>query len=42
MSHIARWDADHGYAHTLIGIQLNNEVRGMRIPFSNACVYLYE
>lgn len=41
MSHIARWDADHGYAHTLIGIQLNNEVRGMRIPFSNACVLSY-
>ena len=40
MEHIARWDAENGARHTLIGVQLNNEVRSF--PSSTIVEYMSE
>lgn len=42
MAHIASWDAAHGSRHTVIGVQLDNEVRGMQemFPASLAISYM--
>jgi hypothetical protein len=41
MAHIASWDAAHGSKHTVIGVQLDNEVRGMRKMFPASLVISY-
>lgn len=41
MSHIAGWDAANGSKHTVIGVQVGNEVFGTRVSFPNALVIDY-
>ena len=41
MEHIAEWDAAGGGKHTVIGVQINNEVFGTRVSFPNALVIDY-
>jgi hypothetical protein len=41
MEHIAQWDVANGRKHPVIGVQINNEVIGRHIPFSNSLVISY-
>lgn len=41
MQHIAQWDKAQGSPHTLIGVQIGNEVGGYRYPFHNDVVVRY-
>ena len=41
MAHIGSWDAAHGSKHTVIGVQLDNEVRGIHQEFPASLVVSY-
>ena len=41
MNHIAEWDAANGSKHTVIGVQVGNEVFGTGVSFPNALVVEY-
>lgn len=41
MDHIADWDAAHGAKRTVIGVQLGNEVAGIKVQFPASLVISY-
>lgn len=41
MDHIADWDKANGSKHTVIGVQIDNEVFGTRVSFPNSLVLDY-
>lgn len=42
MSHVASWDAANGSKHTVIGVQIDNEVHGVNhLSFSDALIVSY-
>jgi hypothetical protein len=41
MGHIAEWDVANGSKHTVIGVQIGNEVFGTRVSFPNKLVIDY-
>ena len=41
MNHIAEWDAANGLTHPIIGVQINNEFIGKKVPFPNDLAISY-
>lgn len=41
MDHVADWDAANGSKRTVIGVQLGNEVRGIKVQFPHSLVVSY-